>query len=146
MALSEHEQKILAELEKQLLAEEPRLADTLAAPESVYRPISPAQWGLMIGGIVLGALALLAGVTWKLVPVGVAGFIIIALSVYLVVGRNDHTGAGRARRQSVSVGSSRGHRAGNTGRGSRHGQSRPGSPKGTSSFMKRLEERWDQRG
>jgi Flp pilus assembly protein TadB len=118
MPLSEHEQKLLEQLEKQLHEDDPKFAHSMGSDPG-------RNWStrhLVIG--VLCALAgialLLVGVTTQIIIVGVLGFVVMGGGVYFATMRN---GSG------TKTGSAAG--------------GKPGKPR--SSFMSSLEERWDER-
>lgn len=82
MPLSEHEQRLLEQMERALYAEDPKLATTLRGGAGRFAR------GQLIGGV-LGALAgiavVVAGVASKLPLLSVAGFLIALGGVWLVV-------------------------------------------------------------
>jgi Flp pilus assembly protein TadB len=118
MPLSEHEQKLLEQLEKQLNEDDPKFASSMGSDAG-------RSWStrhLVIG--VLAALAgialLLVGVTLQIIVVGVLGFVVMGAGVYFATMRS--SGVGRSR----------------TAGGRKSGKPR-------SSFMSNLEQRWDER-
>ena len=116
MPLSEHEQKMLEQLEKQLHEEDPKFADSMGA--DALRRFSTRHIVLGILGVIVGLLVLLlGGVQFSNVFVGVIGFLIMGASVYYGTLR----GAGRRMRSP--------HKASGT----------------KSGFLSRLEARWDER-
>ena len=83
MPLSEHEQRQLEQIERALRADDPRFADAVHAadPRMHYkrRVIAAAP------GFVIGAGLLLAGVVINVIPVAVAGFVVmLACSLWAV--------------------------------------------------------------
>jgi hypothetical protein len=118
MPLSEHEQRLLDQLEQQLHAEDPKFASSLGSDPA--RTFSTRH--IVIGALaaIAGILVLLLGVAWQAIPLGVLGFVIMGAGVYFGTLR-------------------RGWRKGGDGAGS----GRQGKAK--SSFMSSLEERWDER-
>ncbi|MGY4542877.1 Flp pilus assembly protein TadB [Arthrobacter sp. UYNi723] len=119
MPLSEHEQKLLEQLEKQLHEDDPKFANSMGSDPG-------RQWStrhIVIG--VLCALAgialLLVGVTVQNIFVGVLGFVVMGAGVYFATMRNASGGKQR----------------------SAPGAGKSGKPR--SSFMSSLEERWDER-
>lgn len=119
MPLSEHEQKLLEQLEKQLHEDDPKFASSMGS--------NPARsWSTrhIIMGVfcaLAGILLLLVGVTIQNIFVGVLGFIVMGAGVYFATLRSA---------------------AGKPGQGN----GRPGKgAKQRSSFMSSLEERWDER-
>ncbi|HSU70371.1 MAG TPA: DUF3040 domain-containing protein [Micrococcaceae bacterium] len=116
MPLSEHEQRLLDQLEQQLHAEDPKFASTLGSGPA--RAFSTRHIVIGALGAVVGILVLLLGVALQAIPLGVLGFLVMGGGVYYATMR-------------------RGRRKGSAGAG--------GSGKPRSSFMSNLEERWDER-
>lgn len=79
MALSEHEQKLLAELEASLAAEDPNLANTLRGERS-RTPVARRRVGLAGVGFAIGLLGLVGGMQVHPV-VSALGFVVMLLSV-----------------------------------------------------------------
>src|SRR5215469_15309781 len=75
MPLSEHEQRMLEQIEKALYAEDPKFAHSVRArdPRVHYR----RRVVLAVIGFLLGAGLLVAGVIIKYIPLGVAGFLVM---------------------------------------------------------------------
>lgn len=73
MALSDHEKRMLQEMEAALLTEDPRLFSALSQGAS-----SPIRSRILIGGalVLLGIATIFGGLIAKLTPVGVLGFLI----------------------------------------------------------------------
>lgn len=118
MPLSEHEQQLLAQLEKQLHADDPRFVTSMGS-----RAVRGASTRNVVLGIVIavvGLLVLLGGVVLKLTLLGVLGFVVMGAGVYLATIRSGKPRPGGA-----------------AGKG--------GSPRRSSPFLQNLEERWDQR-
>ena len=76
MALSDHEKRMLQEMEAALMTEDPRLVSALSGE---VKPLGKNRILLGLGLVVLGILVLFTGLISKTTPVGVLGFI-IALS------------------------------------------------------------------
>lgn len=116
MPLSEHEQQLLAQLEKQLHADDPRFATSMGS-----RAVRGASTRNIVLGIVIavvGLLVLLGGVVLKSVLVGILGFLVMGAGVYVATLRPVGPRA-----------------AGGKGAGTRR----------SSPFLQNLEERWDRR-
>ena len=135
MPLSKHEQRQLEQIEQALRAGDPRFADAVHAadPRVHYkrRVIAAAP------GFVIGVGLLLAGVVINVIPVAVAGFVVmLACSLWAVTSYQRMTGitTGRAPAQARRSGQER--RAAEGGRASRQAGS---------GLMGRLEERWRHR-
>lgn len=126
MPLSEQEQRLLDEMERHLMQND---ADVVHA-STAGRPLSYRN--LVLGAIVAiaGLIAVVAGVAlWSSntvlgVVIGVVGFIAMIVGVVLAI--------------SPSSGPSSAASA--TGKGGRSG-----TPRSSSSFMDRMNERWDRR-
>jgi len=119
VALSEHELKLLAEMEAALAADDPRLVGTLTG-KARTRPASRVLLGFFA---VLGGLAVVvAGPIEKSTPVGIIGFVIALAGAFTAI-------SNFSLRQMVGSG------AMGSPAGKRH---RPG-------WGDRLERRWDDR-
>lgn len=118
MALSEHEQRLLEQLEQQLHADDPKFASSMETVTA--RSLSTRH--IVLGSLiaVAGVLVLLLGVSAQLILVGVAGFIIMGAGVYWATTR----------------------RMGQPAPGAAAGRKTPGSRGG---FMSSLEDKWDER-
>src|ERR1700722_15162599 len=75
MPLSEHEQRMLEQIEKALYAEDPKFAHSVRArdPRVHYR----RRVILAVVGFLLGVGLLVAGIIMKYIPLGVAGFLVM---------------------------------------------------------------------
>jgi Protein of unknown function (DUF3040) len=82
MPLSEHEQRILAEIERRLLEEDPKFAHQVG---SSFRAHLARRLKLAVVGFVLGLVVVVSGPFLQNVAVGVAGFVIMLGSVFLFV-------------------------------------------------------------
>jgi hypothetical protein len=122
MPLSEYEQRVLEQMERQLTSDDPKFATSLQS-----RSIRPGfRWLLAGAGLVVGLLLLIAGVSVSAPWLGVVGFVTMFASVTFAVARPRPRGPTGVVRTDGTVG---------THRPSRRG---PG-------FMRRIEERWDRR-
>lgn len=117
MPLSEHEQKLLEQLEKQLHEDDPKFANSMGSDSG--RSWSTRHVVIGVLATIAGVLLLLVGVSLQNIFVGVLGFIVMGAGVYFATMRSS-SGAPSSRSQRKS------------------GKSR-------SSFMNGLEERWDER-
>jgi hypothetical protein len=121
MPLSEHEQRLLEQMERQLYADDPKLASTLRG--------SGRSLGhrVLVGiiGIVIGLALLVAGVASQLWILGVAGFLVMLAGGWWA-SSSWHGGT------SASPGVSRPASGG-------------GDTPRKSGFMSRFEERWERR-
>ena len=124
MPLSENEQRLLEQMERALYAEDPKWATAMRG--AVRRSSNARRLLIGIGGILLGLVLLLVGVAQQMVLVGIIGFVVMLMAFAYTVS---------ARR-----------RPGPSGVVNRSGGVRPVSPsRRRSSFMQRLEERWERR-
>ncbi|MFW0771632.1 DUF3040 domain-containing protein [Paenarthrobacter nitroguajacolicus] len=117
MPLSEHEQKLLEQLEKQLHEDDPKFANTMGSDP--IRSWSTRHVIIGVLGAIAGILLLLVGVSLQAIPVGVLGFIVMGAGVYFATLRGAAFG--------------------------KASKGKPGKTKPKSSFMSNLEERWDER-
>ena len=121
MALSEHEQRLLDQLEQQLHAEDPKFANSMA---------SSGGRGMSTRRIVLGALMAVAGIAVLIlgislespfnIIVGILGFMIMGAGMYYA------TTTGKQSQERVPAGK----------------KEREATPRG---FMSNLESKWDER-
>ncbi len=117
MALSEHEQQLLEQMERALATEDPRFASALSG--KIIERVAPKNLGLAVMAIFFGIAALIAGVALSQPAIGIVGFLVIvggiasALSTFRTPGT-----------QSKKLSPSKAPRA---------------------PFMQGLEERWDRR-
>lgn len=122
MPLSEHEQRLLEQMEKALYAEDPKFATSLRSSPGARAARGRAALGVL--GILAGLGLLVAGVATTIIALGVAGFIAMLVGsvvVYSAFGARPAEGAapeatGPAPKPSASPG-----------------------------FMDRMEDRWRRR-
>jgi predicted lipid-binding transport protein (Tim44 family) len=114
MPLSEHEQRLLDEMERNLYGSGADVHPTKPQGRPTYRSIVV---GIIVAVVGLGIL--IAGVTSQLILIGVVGFVVMFLGVLLA-----------AKPGSVSDSPASGAK----------GKSKP---RQRSSFMQRMEQRWD---
>ncbi|EWS81247.1 DUF3040 domain-containing protein [Brachybacterium phenoliresistens] len=123
MPLSEHEQKMLDEMERQLFADDPRLARTFQASTRPRRSRRRLVLGLV--GAVLGLGALVLAVLLPAIWLGVLGFLLmLAGTLYAVTAPPAEPGSAPGAAPATGQGPDR-HRG---------------------DFMRRMEERWEKRG
>ncbi|HXZ73245.1 MAG TPA: DUF3040 domain-containing protein [Streptosporangiaceae bacterium] len=131
MPLSEHEQRQFEQIEQALRTSDPRFAEAVRAadPRVHYkRRIVAAALGFLIG---IGLL--LAGVAANVIPVAVAGFVVmLACSLWAVTSYRRMTGSVTAK-------------AGRPGTMRRTARGRQAGRQARSGLMGRLEERWRHR-
>ncbi|MCB5275259.1 hypothetical protein BJG92_02807 [Arthrobacter sp. SO5] len=119
MPLSEHEQKLLEQLEKQLHEDDPKFASSMGSDPG--RSWSTRHLVIGVLATLAGVLLLLVGVTLQNIFVGVLGFVVMGAGVYYATMRNSSPGKEKAARPDRKSGKPR------------------------SSFMSSLEQRWDER-
>ena len=117
MPLSEHEQKVLEDMERALSAEDPKLVSALTGA----RAIKVARSRLVISGtmVILGIGTLFGGLIIKMTFVGVIGFVVALAGTYLAISHGSTPSVAKL--------------------------AKPNRAKGRQSFIQRLEERWDHR-
>ena len=123
MPLSEYEQRVLEQMERQLASDDPRLANTLTA----RRRRSISRYLVAGIGATLGMLLLVVGVSRPLWWVGVLGFVVMFVAV---------TYAFASPRRSGPIGV--------VENGKVHTAKSNKKPRGQT-FMERMESRWDRR-
>ena len=135
MPLSEHERRQLEQIEQALRADDPGFADAVAAggPRVRYkRRLIAAALGFLTG---VGLLA--AGVVINVIPIAVAGFVVmLACGLWAVTSYRRMTGIATGRVPVKNRASGKQRRA---ARGRRAGK------QAGSGLMERLEERWRRR-
>jgi DUF3040 family protein len=82
MPLSEHEQRILAEIERRLLEEDPKFAHQVG---SSFRAHLGRRLKLAVVGFVLGLVVVVSSTFFENVAIGVGGFVIMLACVFLFV-------------------------------------------------------------
>ncbi|EMY33608.1 membrane protein [Arthrobacter crystallopoietes BAB-32] len=117
MPLSEHEQRLLDQLEQQLHADDPKFASHMES--AAGRSLSTRQ--IVVGSLVAvaGILILLIGISSQIIALGVLGFLVMGAGVYWATSRRPGGKAGSAGRKS--------------------------KPAKNGGFMSSLEEKWDER-
>jgi protein-S-isoprenylcysteine O-methyltransferase Ste14 len=126
MPLSEHEQRLLDQIERALYAEDPKFASNVRGARMRSRPHRRRIQGITL--FVLGLLLLVAGVVLPFRPVGipvvsVLGFLVMFAGAVIAI--FSHRVAGEARR------------AGSSGR--------PPTTQGRSTLAQRMEQRFRRR-
>jgi hypothetical protein len=129
--LSEHEQRLLEQMEQALYAEDPKFATSLRSGAAGKASRGRAAVGVLIllGGITL----LMVGAILPMIALGVAGFIVMVIGATLT-----YLGLrGRPADAAAAEGDEAGPAAGPSARGR--------APRQDSGFMNRLEDRWRKR-
>jgi hypothetical protein len=120
MPLSEHEQRLLEQMEKALYAEDPKFATSLRSSAGSRAARGRAALGVL--GMLAGLGLLLAGVATTIIALGVLGFLV------MLVGSVAVYSAFQTRPEEAAA----------------TGPSAPAPPK-SPGFMDRLEDRWRRR-
>ena len=117
MPLSEHEQKVLEDMERALSAEDPKLVSALTGA----RGAKPARARLALSAsmVVFGIGTLLGGLIVKMTYIGVIGFALALAGTYMAISQSSSRSAPKMAKLNRA--------------------------KGRQSFIQRLEERWDHR-
>ncbi len=126
MPLSEHEQRLLEQMERALYAEDPKFASSLQ--NTAGRRSSRKRLILGVFVAVVGVALLIAGVAAKLPIIGVVGFIGMLLGAVLALTGGSAAGA-----------------ADGVGETDPKVDRRAPAKPDTGGFMGRLEDRWKQR-
>ncbi|MEI7745888.1 MAG: DUF3040 domain-containing protein [Chloroflexota bacterium] len=82
MPLSEHEQRLLEQMEKALYAEDPKFATSLRSAPGARAARGRAALGVL--GILAGIGLLIAGVATTIIAVGVLGFIVMLVGAVMI--------------------------------------------------------------
>lgn len=140
MPLSEEELRLLEQMERALVAEDPKLASTMRGT----RAHQQARRRMIAGGLgfVAGVALLLTGAVTKIIPVGILGFVVMLVSAYLALAawRGQGAAAAPASAAPPSDGQA-GLRMVPGGKRTR----RTREPRTQGSMMERFEERWRRR-
>jgi hypothetical protein len=131
MPLSEHEQRILAEIERRLLEEDPKFAQQVGSSFQAHLARRLKLAGL---GFVLGLVILVVGFIQN-VGLGVAGFVVMLASIFEVVRT-------LRRRAAINRPSERG---GAGGQARAPGRPRTPGKSSLDSWWTKMTERWRQR-
>jgi Protein of unknown function (DUF3040) len=128
--LSDHEQRMLDQIEKALYAEDPKFAQSVRArdPRVHYR----RKLVQSAVGFLLGVGLLVAGIITKYYWMGVAGFLVMLTCAMWALTSWRHINGAATSRQGPAAAAQR-----KRGRGRRSGTDQ--------GFMERLEERWRRR-
>lgn len=137
MPLSEHEQRLLEQMERALYAEDPKFATSMRNPRTVQG--SKRRVALGVVAFLAGIAMLVAGVATQIVVIGVVGFLAMLGGIWLAVS------AMRPGSQPPTQPGSGTPAAPGTGSGSgRPGRSRSRQRSGES-LSDRMEQRWRRR-
>ena len=138
MPLSEHEQRLLEQMEKALYAEDPKFATSLRSANT--RRGSRGRAGLGVLLVLVGLGVVVAGVATSLVALGVAGF------TAMLVGAAVAYAALQARPVTDDTATDESEAGGASSAPPGRGANRSGRSRSNGgSFMGRMEERWRRR-
>ena len=150
MPLSEEELRLLEQMERALVAEDPKFASTLRGTRMRQHARRQMAVGVLV--FVVGIALLMTGAIYKTYPVAVLGFVVMLGSAYftLVAWRGQNRAALQAdQRQHPSAGGDQPLRVVDGGKVRRTRGGRPSKaakpPKPQGSMMERFEERWRRR-
>ena len=130
MPLSEHEQRLLEQMERALYAEDPKFASSLRGrdPRSSFR----RRTALAIIGLVVGVVLLMTGLVAQIIVVSVLGFLaMLGSALFAVTSYRNFTQSGR-------LGVVEGGGAVRRPQPARRARDHRG-------FMDRMEDRWNKR-
>jgi hypothetical protein len=139
MPLSEHEQRILAEIERRLLEEDPKFAHQVG---SSFRAHLGRRLKLAVAGFVLGLIVVISSTFLESVAAGVAGFVLMLGCVFLFVRtmRRRATVEGPVSGPAPAAGSAP------TGQRRQGGGSKGGIDAWWGRLTERWRSRWEERG
>ncbi|UQA95986.1 DUF3040 domain-containing protein [Streptomyces halobius] len=127
MPLSEHEQRMLEQMERALYAEDPKFATALEG--SGLRTYTRRRVYQAVAGFLVGIGLLMAGMVWQQIWISVVGFLVmLGCAVLAVTGWRKAPKAGE---QQSGAGSG--------------GTEAPRQAKQRRSIMNRIEDRWQRR-
>lgn len=126
MPLSDHEQKLLAQMEQALYAEDPKFATSLNGRSRGVGSLFRVSVGL--GSVVLGLALIIVGIAVGQIWLSVGGFVVMFAGIVFAVA------APGAKPQRT-------RRPGTPGGGKSPGRTQ----QGRGSFVQRMEQRWEKR-
>lgn len=142
MPLSEEELRMLEQMERALVAEDPKFASALRG--SRMRSHARRRVLVAAAGFVVGVVLLMAGVVVPVIPVGILGFVVmLGTAVYGLTAARARTNAPAAP-ATESDDPFSGLTVVDGGRRPRRGSGSRGG-RGSGSFMERMEQRWRRR-
>jgi Protein of unknown function (DUF3040) len=145
--LSEEELRLLEQMERALVAEDPKLASTLRGTK--LRKQARRQMVLGVLAFLVGIAVLMGGVILQRPVIGVAGFVIMLGSAYLTLSSYKNRNRALSTPPPPTTDPTAGLRVVQGGRANRTrpttGRSRTPRPPKQGSMMERFEERWRRR-
>ena len=146
MPLSEEELRLLEQMERALVAEDPKLASTLRG--TTLRRNARRRSFVAAGIFVVGVAVLMTGAVMRLTIVGIIGFVVMLVSAYVALsswrGQNSSPRAEESGPVSGSAQAPQGLSVVQGGRGRKRAPRARAHPQ-HQSLMDRLEERWRRR-
>lgn len=128
MPLSDHEQRLLEQMERALYQEDPKFASSLRHGRS--GGIDRKRIFLGCAGAVVGLVVVVVGVATSLPIIGVLGFAAMVAGAFLAFSGMQREGGAQSADPSVQ---------------SPRSSAGPSALKGQSAFMTKMEERWRKR-
>jgi len=140
--LSEEELRLLEQMERALVAEDPKFASTLRGTR--MRQHARRQMIAGIFAFVVGVALLMSGAVLKIIPLGIFGFVVMLASAYftLTSWRGQSRGAALQADPRQAAAPDQGLRV---VQGGKSRKSKPPKAQKHGSMMERLEERWRRR-
>jgi hypothetical protein len=138
--LSEEELRLLEQMERALVAEDPKFASTLRGTRMRQHVRRQVIAGVLV--FIIGIALLMAGAVLRITPLGIAGFVVMLVSAYFALS----TWRGRGPLQgSPPAAAGQGTQGLQVLQGGKARRSRTRKPKQHGSMMERFEERWRRR-
>lgn len=135
MPLSEHEQRMLEQMERALYAEDPKFATALEGSE--LRRYTRKRVYQAVAGFLVGIALLMAGMVAQQIWISVVGFLVmLGCAVLAVTGWRKAPKNGEQQEQGAAA---QGGSGGGSGTPARR------QPRARRSMMNRIEERWQRR-
>jgi hypothetical protein len=150
MPLSEEELRLLEQMERALVADDPKLASTMRG--TTLRAVARRHALLAAVAFVVGVVVLMTGAITKTPIVGVVGFLVMLGSAYVAL--SSWRGQSRVGEQATAAPSApaptpfsviQGGRRKKSPRAPRAPRARSKRPRTSGSMMERFEERWRRR-
>jgi hypothetical protein len=143
--LSEEELRLLEQMERALVAEDPKLASTMRGTS--MRAVARRRALVAAVVFVLGIVVLMTGAVTQLVAVGIAGFVVMLFSAYVAL--TSWRGQDKAAAEKPRPDAGGEHPTFSVIDGGRKSKRRGRTPRGKApshgSMMERFEERWRRR-
>lgn len=122
MPLSDHEQRLLEQMEKALYAEDPKFATSLRSANS---RASRGRAALGVLGVLVGMGLILAGVATMMIALGIIGFAVMLVSAFIAYSAFTAPAPSATENDAPAT---------------------PRKAKSSNGFMDRMEDRWRNRG